>query len=769
MDRTNLKLTWMNLSLKHGNKFILKNESGEIKPRTLNALLGTSGAGKTSLMNGLSGRIDPTISLKGEILINGKIRDKEKWAKTIAYVEQFFHAYSNQTVYETIYFSAKMRSINSNVFSLNGYRSIITSENNLISCQNSYLIDNENKIEKSNNLLESNKSIKLNTSIKKQKEDVKIEMEYVYEDSLSSLKSTQNLFSDTFKADLATSKKSTTLTKNKNEEILKTSHCEKKIIDKRESQNKINDSEEKLLKKHVNSIIEKLGLSSVKNHRLCQISGGEFKRVSIGVELIGNPSIIFLDEPTSGLDSFNALNIVKLLKRLAQEGKTILMTIHQPSNLIAQIFDCFFIMTKGSSIFQGSYDECVQFFKDNGYNLPENTNPFDYFLDLISVDTTSEEKTKGSIERIENLKNSWKTYSKRRLLKEDEILINQINDILDKKNNFNKGTSLENILHEATYRKIVNENNKNVAITLKPPVDAHESATYSLIKNKKLLKNVKKFIRMIFTWFITFKYLFIRNLKDIWRDHRYLKILAAQKIIFLMLLGFTFWNLPYTEEAIQSRNGVIFFILNNSLFGTAGPLLGLFPLEKRIINRERKSAMYDGFSAYLAKYLVLNIYNCIFSGVYIAIIYWMVNFNPNFGRFLIFLIIQISVIFFSISMGLTIGTFSPTEKFAQVTGTTLLIFFILYGGGVSHPNTIPKALRWLLWMSPVSYAYKSILQNQFHGMVFGNLDGEEAVYQFGQSHPNMWYCILCLWGLTTMWIVIGALALHYVTRISIKI
>lgn len=58
------------------------------------------------------------------------------------------------------------------------------------------------------------------------------------------------------------------------------------------------------------------------------LSGGERKRVAIGVELITDPSMILLDEPTSGLDSFKALQIVKLLKRQARKGKTVISTIH---------------------------------------------------------------------------------------------------------------------------------------------------------------------------------------------------------------------------------------------------------------------------------------------------------------------------------------------------------------------------------------------------------------------------------------------------------
>ena len=64
------------------------------------------------------------------------------------------------------------------------------------------------------------------------------------------------------------------------------------------------------------------------NTRFKSLSGGERKRTAIGVELITDPSMILLDEPTSGLDSFKALSIVKLLEKLARNGKTVIATIH---------------------------------------------------------------------------------------------------------------------------------------------------------------------------------------------------------------------------------------------------------------------------------------------------------------------------------------------------------------------------------------------------------------------------------------------------------
>jgi ABC-type multidrug transport system ATPase subunit len=81
------------------------------------------------------------------------------------------------------------------------------------------------------------------------------------------------------------------------------------------------------------------------------VSGGERKRASIGVELITNPSLIFLDEPTTGLDSFTALQVMQTLKELAQGGRTIITTIHQPNSDIYAMFDRLMLLAQGKIVY----------------------------------------------------------------------------------------------------------------------------------------------------------------------------------------------------------------------------------------------------------------------------------------------------------------------------------------------------------------------------------------------------------------------------------
>lgn len=107
----------------------------------------------------------------------------------------------------------------------------------------------------------------------------------------------------------------------------------------------------------VESLIKDLGLTrcadtKVGNNLIRGLSGGERKRASIGVELITNPSLIFLDEPTTGLDSTTALHVLELLKMLAESGRNVVSTIHQPSSEIFNQFDNLLLMVRGNIIYQ---------------------------------------------------------------------------------------------------------------------------------------------------------------------------------------------------------------------------------------------------------------------------------------------------------------------------------------------------------------------------------------------------------------------------------
>ena len=110
------------------------------------------------------------------------------------------------------------------------------------------------------------------------------------------------------------------------------------------------------------------------------ISGGQKKRVAIGIELLSNPVCLILDEPTSGLDSSIALTLMRLLKKIASEGKIIISTIHQPSTLIFKEMETLLLLSKGETIFQGDAQKIIPYMEKIGVKINKKMNPADFFM-----------------------------------------------------------------------------------------------------------------------------------------------------------------------------------------------------------------------------------------------------------------------------------------------------------------------------------------------------------------------------------------------------
>jgi len=112
---------------------------------------------------------------------------------------------------------------------------------------------------------------------------------------------------------------------------------------------------------------------------------GERKRVNIGTELLTNPTLLLLDEPTSGLDSTTAAQLMKTLRLLAMQGRTILTSIHQPSSQVFQSFDKLLLLADGKTIFCGHPNDSIKYFSSLGYQCPPLYNPSDFLSSLYFI------------------------------------------------------------------------------------------------------------------------------------------------------------------------------------------------------------------------------------------------------------------------------------------------------------------------------------------------------------------------------------------------
>ena len=133
------------------------------------------------------------------------------------------------------------------------------------------------------------------------------------------------------------------------------------------------------------------------------MSGGERKRLAVGIELLSNPQILLLDEPTSGLDTPSAYDMISCLRRMADNGACIIVTIHQPNSKIWNLFDRAIVLSNGASVYNGNRAAMPDFIERHfGQKMPSMYNPADYILDClraqpsITVDDHSSPNEEGS-------------------------------------------------------------------------------------------------------------------------------------------------------------------------------------------------------------------------------------------------------------------------------------------------------------------------------------------------------------------------------------
>lgn len=142
------------------------------------------------------------------------------------------------------------------------------------------------------------------------------------------------------------------------------------------------------LQEHVDILIACLELTSIRDNLVGDlinpgISGGQRKRVSIGIELAAAPMALVLDEPTSGLDATSALAIMKLLQAICQQGVTVVCIIHQPRLEIFECLDRLLLLADGREVYFGRASDASEYFRSAGFETPAGSNPADVIMDIV--------------------------------------------------------------------------------------------------------------------------------------------------------------------------------------------------------------------------------------------------------------------------------------------------------------------------------------------------------------------------------------------------
>uniref|UniRef100_A0A7N0V1S6 ABC transporter domain-containing protein n=1 Tax=Kalanchoe fedtschenkoi TaxID=63787 RepID=A0A7N0V1S6_KALFE len=422
----------------------------------------------------------------------------------------------------------------------------------------------------------------------------------------------------------------------------------------------------------VETIIKELGIERCRHTRVGGgfvkgISGGERKRTSIGYEILVDPSLLLLDEPTSGLDSTSANKLIQILQGVAKAGRTIIITIHQPSSKMFHMFDKLLLISEGHPVYYGAARDSMEYFSSLRF-IPEITmNPAEFLLDLAT---------------------------------------GQVNDISVPEELWVHQGSLTPESEQAVL--------KYLRLKFKADLEPREKAQQRETKVPEHLQvavQVKKDWTM--SWVEQFAVIAKRTYKERCRDYfDILRLIQATGIA--VLLGLLWWKSSTSTEAqLRDQVGLLFYIC---IFWTSSSIFGavyVFPFEKWYIVKERKADMYRLSVYYACSTLCDMMAHVLYPTFFMIIVYFMAGFRRTVPCFFLTLFAILLIAITSQGAGEMFGAAVLNIKRAGMIASLVLMLFLLTGG--YYVQHIPYFMQWLKYLSFMYYGFRLVLKVQYDG------------------------------------------------------
>ncbi|KAJ3694396.1 hypothetical protein LUZ60_009876 [Juncus effusus] len=425
--------------------------------------------------------------------------------------------------------------------------------------------------------------------------------------------------------------------------------------------------------KYINDLLFRLGLvkcadSIVGDAKVRGISGGEKKRLSLACELIASPSVIFADEPTTGLDAFQAEKVMETLRKLTEEGHTVICSIHQPRGSVYDKFDDIILMSEGSVVYMGpAKEDSLTYFSSLGYKCPDHENPAEFLADLISIDYSSTESVFSSRKRIDELIEAFK----------NRVPITDLTSPVSE--------SSDRIEIRASAKSIVKKTKKSTGLQI---------------------------------WWRQFRLLLKRAWMQAFRDGPTNKVRARMSVASAVIFGSVFWRMGLNQTSIQDRMGLLQVAAINTAMAALTKTVGVFPKERAIVDRERAKGNYALGPYLLSKLLAEIPIGASFPLLFGAVLYPMSRLHPTLSRFGKFCGIVTAESFTASAMGLTVGAMVPTTEAAMALGPSLMTIFIVFGGYYVNSENTPVIFRWIPRVSLIRWAFQGLCINEFKGLKF---------------------------------------------------
>lgn len=440
------------------------------------------------------------------------------------------------------------------------------------------------------------------------------------------------------------------------------------------------------------------------------VSGGEKRRVSMALELVKSPSMLFLDEPTSGLDTYTAHNIVSLLRDLAHtQGKTVVCTIHQPSSDIFRMFDDLVLIAHGEIMYHGPAENLVPYFSRRGLVCPPHFNPADYIFHAVLYDMQAQLKLVSDEMEGEDVAGSPKA---------EPSSPDAASGML---------RSEREARRRAAYDAMQEDEKKRIASLLADWKSSEEHAALqhelanplrSALPDPSLLRAERP------GNLYAFRYLAGRRWRDLLRHPMKLRVQGFQYVFFSTLLGLIFLQLGSDQNGVQNRSGMLFFVCVQALFLSFFSNLNTFGPEKLIMMREMQSGLYELAPFFFSRWSVEMPFRCLFPFIYSCILYWMTGLQADGGKFVLFFLTLMLVDNCGTNLAVCICSYFPTIEQVMQFGPAFIMPLMIFSGFYVQIDSIGWWFRWISYWSPIRFGFSSAIQNEMKGLEFSCHDAE---------------------------------------------
>lgn len=470
----------------------------------------------------------------------------------------------------------------------------------------------------------------------------------------------------------------------------------------------------------IQEILETLGLSEHVKTMTSNLSGGQKKRLSIALELVNNPPIMFFDEPTSGLDSSSCFQCISLLKSLSRGGRTIICTIHQPSARLFEMFDHLYTLAEGQCVYQGSTQQLVPFLGKLGLACPSYHNPASFIIEVSCGEYG--DNIRKLVTAIKNGKNDIRTGT-------PFPAIEALNNTTTPSNNvkltnaqngnnivsFNKETNDKEVALDKKGNGIMlaafNSNEKENGINgdasqVVIPVDLSANEKADNV-NASLLDSgiVDTKRRYPVSEWKQFWVVLKRTLLFSRRDWTLMYLRLFAHILVGFLIGALYYNIGNDGAKVLSNLGFLFFNMLFLMYTSMTITILSFPLEMPVLLKESFNRWYSLRSYYLAITVSDLPFQTIFCVIYVTIVYFMTSQPPELERFAMFLSACLLIAFVAQSVGLVVGAAMNVQN-GVFLAPVMSVPFLLFSGFFVSFDAIPIYLRWITYLSYIRYGFE---------------------------------------------------------------